>query len=162
MQRRLKRGPHTPQATPQSLAFMVPFTSLGLFLSAFAFLRASAWNQMACESFTTLPSIPEDINATLTSTTWYAEGALFNETDPNTSLTSTDFSAFCRVQINITTSNASLSKSEIWFVAFFSMSPAISTLCRSGCQRTGMDVSLALGTVLLEVDVSSSTVLSHE
>ncbi|KAE9390491.1 tannase and feruloyl esterase [Gymnopus androsaceus JB14] len=93
---------------------MAPLTSLGLLLSAFAFLRASAWDQEACESFTTLPSIPEDINATLTSTTWYAAGALFNETDPNTSLDSTGFLAFCRVQINITTSNSSLSKSEIW------------------------------------------------
>ncbi|KAF7352321.1 Carboxylic ester hydrolase [Mycena venus] len=60
------------------------------------------------------PTIPESINASLTQVDYYPAGALFNETDPNTSLMSTGFKAFCRVQINITTSSTSSAKSEIW------------------------------------------------
>jgi hypothetical protein len=70
---------------------MLSFLVLGL--SAFVALNAEAksttdWKKK-CEAFTALPTIPESISASLTKVDYYAAGALFNETDPNTSLTST-------------------------------------------------------------------------
>ncbi|GAA5904849.1 hypothetical protein JCM6882_003222 [Rhodosporidiobolus microsporus] len=68
----------------------------------------------ACESFSLPSAIPEGINATLDFARYYPAGALFNETDPNTSLSTTRFNAFCRVRVNITTSPTSQSISEVW------------------------------------------------
>lgn len=109
-----------------------PFASLALALSlGRASAATTTWKQK-CQGFTTLPAIPESINASLIQVDYYAAGALFNETDPNTSLESTrsaflsvirsrltveySFKAFCRVQINITTSSNSSAVSEIWSV----------------------------------------------
>lgn len=67
-----------------------------------------------CESFT-LPEIPEGINVTLTDVSYYPAGSLVEHTnDPNTNFTASDLKDFCRVQLNITTSESSLTKSEVW------------------------------------------------
>ncbi|KAJ7462071.1 Tannase/feruloyl esterase [Mycena latifolia] len=83
-------------------------------LPAFNHAKSTTNWKQKCEAFRSLPAIPESINASLTKVHYYPAGTLFNETDPNTSLTSTSFKAFCRVQINITTSSTSSAVSEIW------------------------------------------------
>ncbi|GAA5824002.1 hypothetical protein JCM11251_003375 [Rhodosporidiobolus azoricus] len=67
-----------------------------------------------CESFALPTGIPEVINATLDFARYYPAGTVFNETDPNTSLTTDEFESFCRVRVNITTSPTSQSISEVW------------------------------------------------
>ncbi|KAJ7629593.1 tannase and feruloyl esterase-domain-containing protein [Mycena rosella] len=91
----------------------ISFLTLGVLPSLSQAKGTTDWKQK-CEAFTSLPAIPESINASLTKVDYYPAGALFNETDPNTSLESTSFKAFCRVQINITTSNTTSAVSEIW------------------------------------------------
>ncbi|KAJ6536751.1 tannase and feruloyl esterase-domain-containing protein [Mycena vulgaris] len=94
---------------------LVPISvlALGLLPALYDSKSTTDWKKK-CDSFTSLPAIPEAINASLIKVDYYPAGALFNESDPNTSLTSTGFKAFCRVQINITTSSTSSAVSEIW------------------------------------------------
>ncbi|KAI5475692.1 feruloyl esterase-like protein [Pseudohyphozyma bogoriensis] len=91
-------------------------SSLLLLLAAAAVQGAPSlfkrWDDQ-CTSFA-LPAIPENINATLAFARYYPAGALFNETDPNTSFKSDKITDFCRLRINITTSPTSQSISEVW------------------------------------------------
>ncbi|KAI5481001.1 feruloyl esterase-like protein [Pseudohyphozyma bogoriensis] len=93
------------------------YPSLLLLLAASAsFTRAASilkrWDQQ-CTSFT-LPSIPENINATLAYAEYYPAGALFNASDPNASFESTNITDFCRIRVNISTYPGSQAASEIW------------------------------------------------
>lgn len=67
-----------------------------------------------CTSFTFPTSFPEGIAGALVSATYYPANAAINFSDVNTALATTNISAFCRLQINVSTFPGSQAKSEIW------------------------------------------------